>query len=219
MLNFNLADATGTVWLDDVSLARGGLALASATPTTIYLPTVTATVAPTVTSPAATQPSLTMANMIVDGSFEAIIGTGWNNNWNLRNDLGATFSQDTSTAANGSKASLKTVLSKSDSSQPWLVSVSQANKSLAAGQSYTLSFWAKAASSRSIRAVVQMQNSPYTEFSNQAANLGTGWTRYSFTFTPSSTTSAAMLNFNLAGSTSTVWVDAVSLCKTGYTCQ
>jgi beta-glucanase (GH16 family) len=216
MLNFNLADATSTVWLDEVSLSRAGLA--SVTPTA-YLPTVT--VAPTSTvvpsaapTKAPTVTAASMANLISNGSF-----TSWFAPWAFRNDLGATFSQDTTTGANGTSTSLKTVLPSSNSSQPWLVGVSQANKALTGGQSYTLTFWAKASASRSIRAIMQLQNSPYTEITNQAANLTTAWTRYTVTFTPASSTSAAMVNFNLAGAAGTVWVDEVSLCRTGYVCK
>jgi hypothetical protein len=139
--------------------------------------------------------------------------------WNTRNDLGAAFSQDTTTTANGTRASLKAALSGSNSSQPWVVSVSQSNKSLTAGQSYTLSFWAKASMSRSIRAIIQLQNSPYTEYTNQGANLTGSWARYTYTFTAPATTTAAMLNFNLASATGSVWIDDVSLCRTGMVCK
>jgi hypothetical protein len=100
-----------------------------------------------------------------------------------------------------------------------VVAVNQANKSLTAGQAYTIAFWAKASTTRSIRAVIQLQNSPYTEITNQTANLTGAWTRFSYTFTPSASTAAAMLNFNLAGAGGNVWIDAISLCRAGMTCK
>jgi beta-glucanase (GH16 family) len=231
MLNFNLASATGSVWIDDVVLCQAGTACPStpaplpsatatkmASPTALpptAIPTNTATLKPTALPPTATSTPATTSNLMSNASFDDAGITPWN----TRNDLGAAFSQDTTTTANGTRASLKAALSGSNSSQPWVVSVSQSNKSLTAGQSYTLSFWAKASMSRSIRAIIQLQNSPYTEYTNQGANLTGSWARYTYTFTAPATTTAAMLNFNLASATGSVWIDDVSLCRTGMVCK
>jgi beta-glucanase (GH16 family) len=218
MLNFNLADATGSVWIDEVTLARAGQA---GTATQVFIPTITKTSVSTNTlmpssapTKAPTATALPAANMISNASFET-----WNAPWGFRNDLGATLSQDTSTAANGSHASFKASLPKSSSSQPWVVSLNQSNKSLSAGQSYTLSFWAKASAARPIRAIIQGQNSPYTEYTKQTANLTSAWVRYTFTFTAPTNTTTAMLNFNLADATGSVWIDEVNLCRTGLICK
>lgn len=178
-------------------------------PTATPVPTKAPTAAPT-TAPT-TAPS---GNQISNASFEDQSLSPWV----TRNDLGATFSQDTSTASAGLK-SAKVSLSSSNSSQPWVVALQQHNKSLTSGQTYTVAFWAKASQARSIKAIVQAQNSPYTEYFNQTVNLGTSWTRYSYTFTASASTSAAMLNFNLAAATGTVWIDDVGLCAGSTACN
>jgi beta-glucanase (GH16 family) len=186
-------------------------------------PVVTSTptkpvVSSTPTKTATTLPTISSVNMISNPSFETS-GTTWNTPWNFRNDLGANFSKDTTTAANGSHASFKASLSRSSSTQPWVVSVSQSNKTLVAGQSYTLTFWAKASVSRPIRAIIQGQNSPYTEYAKKTANLTGAWTRYAFTFTAPSNATTAMLNFNLADARGSVWIDEVKLCRTGLVCR
>ncbi|HEX9013640.1 MAG TPA: carbohydrate binding domain-containing protein, partial [Anaerolineaceae bacterium] len=97
------------------------------------------------------------------------------------------------------------------SSQPWVVSVMQQNRSLSKGKSYTLSFWAKASASRPLQAIIQAQASPYTEYTHQSPGLTTSWQKFSYTFTSPVTASGAMLNFNLANAAGTVWLDEVSL--------
>jgi hypothetical protein len=100
-----------------------------------------------------------------------------------------------------------------------VVSVNQPSKAFSAGQSYTLSFWAKSSAARPVQAVIQEQNSPYTVYTTQTANLTTAWARYTFAFTPSSSTATAMFNINLADATGSIWVDEVSLCRTGMVCS
>ena len=235
MFNINLADAKGSVWIDEVSLCRTGLVCSS---TVIFLPTVTATsaVSPTVLLPSSiptktatlmptgvppivTSTPISIENMISNASFEDANVSPWNTPWSFRNDLHATLSQDTTTVANSSRASLKASLPTSSSTQPWVVSVSQPNKTLSAGQSYTLSFWAKASAIRPVRAVIQGQNSPYTVYTNQTANLTGTWTRFTFAFTAPSSTTTAMFNINLADAIGSVWIDEVSMCRTGLVCK
>lgn len=192
----------------NIDYIRAWQRTSAVTPTPVH---ATATPAPTKV-PAGT-------NIIANPSFETAGASPWYTPWAFRNDLGAVFSQDTSTAANGTLASLKVYLPSSNSAQPWVVAVNQTNKAFTRSQSYTLSFMAKASAPREIRAVVQLQDSPYTELTNQAVALTTGWTRYTLNFTPTTSTTAAMLNFNLAGAAGNVWLDDVSLCETGYVCK
>jgi beta-glucanase (GH16 family) len=182
-------------------------------------PTSAPTTAPTAapTSGPASAP-VTTGNLIKNDSFEDTSASPWNSPWSYRNDLAATLTQDTTTAANSTRASIKISLPNSNASQPWVVSVTQSNKALTAGQSYSLSFWAKASANRPIRAIVQEQNSPYPEYTKQTANLTTSWARYSYSFTASTNTSAAMLNFNLADASGNVWIDDVAMCQAGSNC-
>ncbi|HEX9013178.1 MAG TPA: carbohydrate binding domain-containing protein, partial [Anaerolineaceae bacterium] len=164
-------------------------------------------------------PTTAGSSLLQNGSFDSGGASPWYAPWGFRNDLGASFSQDSSTTANGSPASLKATLPSANSSQPWVVAVDQQNRALSAGQSYTLSYWAKASSSRSLQAVVQEQGSPYTEYAHQTATLSTSWQKYATSFTAPVTTASAMLNFNLADAPGTLWLDEVSLCPSGSSCR
>jgi len=156
--------------------------------------------------------------MLANASFDDPAYTPWDAPWSFRNDLGATLSQDKSTAAN-SAASIKTTLSKSDSSQPWLVSISQGGKTLSAGQTYILTFWAKATGTRPIQAIIQNQDSPYTEYFHKTPYLSSAWTVFSYTFKATASLNSAMLNFNLADAAGSVWLDQVVLCQAGSNCN
>ena len=158
-------------------------------------------------------------NLIKNASFEEPESYPWNYPWSFRNDLNASFTQDSTTAANNSKASLKISLPTADSKQPWVVSASQPNKPLSEGQAYTLSFWAKASTNRVIHAIVQEQNSPFTEYDNQAVNLSSSWTRHEFTFTSPVNTTNAMVNINLADAAGNIWMDDIALCQAGLDCS
>lgn len=200
-----------TMYIDYI---RAWQKTAAAAPTATAV-SPTSTKAPTTSAPTATTAPSSSLNMINNASFETTGASPWYSPWTVRNDLNASFTQDTATAANGSKASMKASLPSSDSSQPWVVAVTQLNKSLQAGQSYTLSFWAKASAQRPVHAVVQEENSPYTEYTNQVANLTGTWTKYTYTFTAPTTTASAMLNLNLAEAAGSVWIDEISLAPTG----
>lgn len=157
------------------------------------------------------------ANMLKNGSFETTGTTPWYTPWTTQNSLGASFIQDTSTYADGYR-SFKAVLPSMNSSQPWLVALIQKNQSLTSGQAYTLSFYARASYARSIKAILQNQYSPYTEYFSRTVNLTTSWTRFTYTFT-APTSATAMLNFNLASNTGSIWIDKVSLCQGTTACN
>ncbi|MGE5222438.1 MAG: family 16 glycosylhydrolase [Omnitrophica WOR_2 bacterium] len=169
-------------------------------------------------SPAAPTPTTAPStNMLRNGSFETTGATPWYTPWTTQNSLGASFTQDTSTYADGYR-SFKAVLPTANSTQPWVVALMQKNLALTSGRAYTISFYAKASYSRSIKAIVQNQNSPYTEYFNRTYSLTTSWTRFTYTFT-ASTSISAMLNFNLASSTGSIWIDKVSLCPGTTACN
>ncbi len=150
-------------------------------------------------------------SIINNSSFEQTGLSPWYSPWTTRNDLGATFTQDTSTYASGVR-SFKAALTSANSTQPWVVSLMQKNLSFTGGAAYSLSFYAKASASRSLIATIQLQNSPYTEYIKKSVNVSTSWSKYSFTFTAPASTSAAMINFNLASQTGSVWLDQVLVC-------
>ncbi|MGQ0700516.1 MAG: carbohydrate binding domain-containing protein [Panacagrimonas sp.] len=105
--------------------------------------------------------------------------------------------------------SVRIDITRADTAAPWNATLAQA-VNLVAGRTYTLSFRAMAGRVRPIRAVVQLDRSPYTAYFGQTPSLDTTWKEFTYTFTASVTTGAT-LNFNLGQSIGSVWFDSVSL--------
>jgi hypothetical protein len=148
--------------------------------------------------------------MIQNGSFENT--SAFPAPWFFIQKTGGTgvISQDSSTSTDG-VYSAKIDITSASSSSPWLVQLQQPNKTLAAQQPYTISFFAKAATNKSIDVVVQQTNSPYTLYTSQTFNLTTTWKQYSFTFIPSASETNAFLGFNLASSVGQIWLDDITM--------
>ena len=83
----------------------------------------------------------------------------------------------------------------------------QSGLTTVAGQTYTIDFWAKAETPRSVAVVVQMNDSPYTEFFHQNVNLTTTWTRYRYSYVAPVSTSSNKLSLALATTAGKVWID------------
>jgi hypothetical protein len=143
--------------------------------------------------------------MVQNGSFESASSP-----WTLKvtSPAAGSLTTDTTTAADGT-ASAKVTISTA-SSAGWNLQFRQDNLNLTAGKKYTVTFSAKASSSRSIEPVLQQQVSPFTLYVDQGANLTTSWQSYSYTYT-ASTTGAVFLGFNVGNYTGTVWIDKVSM--------
>ncbi len=82
---------------------------------------------------------------------------------------------------------------------------------VSAGKTYTLSFWAKASGNRTMDAIVQNGNDPYTLYTRKTASLTSSWQQYTYTFQPTETTDNALVGFQVATATGTVWIDDVQL--------
>ncbi len=126
----------------------------------------------------------------------------------VRNDLGATVAQDSSTFAAGTR-SFKASIPTASTTQPWQVQVRQGNQALSAGKRYTVSFAAKASTARPILVTLQQASTPYTAYWQQSVGLSTNWTTYRYTVTAPSSDAAALLSFSLAQATGQVWLDNV----------
>lgn len=176
-----------------------------ATPT--LLPTVAPTNIPIPTMLPTSTPTPTITELLLNGSFDT--GT---TPWSLKviSPVRATYTRVTDTKVHGDYAA-KLSITRS-SARSWDAQLRQDNLSLIAGKTYTISFWAKASKARSIDYGLQMQNSPYSTISEKTINLTTAWTKYTHTYTPTSSYDQTIfLRFNLAKTTSTVWLDNVSV--------
>jgi Carbohydrate binding domain/Glycosyl hydrolase catalytic core len=151
------------------------------------------------------------ATLIGNGSFENT-GSGWLSPWYFAVKSGGagTVSQTSATSAHGSYSALVNV-SQASQTSPWLVQLSQSRLVLASGQTYTVSFAAKASASRSLDVVLQQTASPYAVRLERRVGLSTAWQTLTIPYSATVSDSDASLHFNIAAATGTVWIDNVSI--------
>ncbi len=145
-------------------------------------------------------------DQVQDGDFEAGAGP-----WALgvTSPASATWSLDRTTAASGT-TSAKVVVSAGVAAAGWDVNLGQQGASVAGGQSYTLSFWAKSSAGQAVLASVHLGAAPWTAVAKQWFTTTTGWQQYRLTFTPAASASNLVLQLDVGQSAGTVWLDAVS---------
>ncbi|MBO0767491.1 MAG: carbohydrate binding domain-containing protein, partial [Solirubrobacterales bacterium] len=147
-------------------------------------------------------------NLLSNASFES--GTS---GWWLSNSGGAnaTLSSDSSTSSSGS-ASAKVAVTTATPGTPWNVQFGSSPVQLFSDRAYTVTFWAKASAARTITAAVQQSASPWTNYGSKSFSITTAWKKYSYTVPAQNIQDAATyLNFQLAQSAGTVWLDDASL--------
>jgi|GEM_PF-1184390 len=121
-----------------------------------------------------------------------------------------TISQDKTTSSNGTY-SAKVHITKSNPNW-WYLQLSSNTFRLQSRHTYTISFDTKASARNTLVVSLQQTLSPYSEYSRQMYHdLGSSWSHYSFKFTPTTTLSSVLINFNYAVNTGTIWIDNVSL--------
>ncbi|MBF2708043.1 carbohydrate binding domain-containing protein [Flavobacterium soyangense] len=104
---------------------------------------------------------------------------------------------------------------------PWDTELKQTGKTFIGGNTYTLTFRARAAANRNISVNIQNTGIWNDQFRNNAVALTTTMTDYSYTFVATSTNSNAQLNFHMANmgtnTTAAVYIDDVTLVSTTIT--
>mgnify|MGYP000132222500 CR=1 FL=1 len=101
--------------------------------------------------------------------------------------------------------------------QPWEVGFSQSNQNitLVQGETYTITFRARADANRPMHLYVGMKDSPYVDYHYETFNLTPTIQEFSRTFTMNSPTDFNVnFDFNLGGNTASTYIDAASLRKT-----
>jgi hypothetical protein len=155
----------------------------------------------------AAQVALTTSSELANGGFDAGLSP-----WVLgvSSPAAASVAADTSTAVDGGASARITVTNPAPSAG-WDVALQQQNFSLVAGNSYTISFYAKSSTGQTISVSVQRAVSPWTTRTSQYFTLTNTWQRYTAAFTAPATESAVKLTFNVGSSAGTVWLDGTSL--------
>jgi hypothetical protein len=151
----------------------------------------------------------TASNLIANGGFEAT-GSSWLDPWraNERAPANGNFVHDASIVRTGA-ASLR--IGVSGGGPDWYVQLIQPNVSLTGGVKHTRTFAARSNISRKIRVAFQHNGGDYPIYFAKRVQLGTSWTVYTITFTPTATDPNALFVFNVAGAQSKVWIDDVRL--------
>jgi hypothetical protein len=134
--------------------------------------------------------------------------TGWQ--LYLQSGNSASFTIDKNNIISGAN-SAKIVVSTTQNGTDWHVQLAQTGKSFVAGTKYTITFWAKATTSRTATVALQQSSSPYTNYFNQSFTIGTGYQLYSYDFTPSAALSNVTFLLNLAKATGTIYIDNVQI--------
>ena len=106
---------------------------------------------------------------------------------------------------------------KTDRRTPYAVGLRQTTP-MTAGQTVTVTFWARASANRTIQVGIQQQISPRTWYSQQEIAVTKSWARYAFTFTAKATDATATLKFLVGDVAGTVWFDNIGVLSSGSTC-
>ncbi len=143
-------------------------------------------------------------NMLTNGNFSNG-STGWESyvNGAASASLGVSGGEFHGNISNGGSAG-------------WHVQWYQGGLTIANGNSYTLSFDARAANNRTISANVEMNGDPWTAHNSETVNLTTQMQSFSYTFTMNNPTdNNARVLFNLGTSSADVYIDNVVLIDNG----
>jgi len=149
-------------------------------------------------------------NLLKNYSFENN-GNNWLSPWDFKTQSGVrgSISHVSNTKVDGIY-SVDIAIMKS-SSNDWYAQLLQGGISVVNGQTYTISFWAKASKNRTVRVVLQQNYSPYNIYIQKIFTLTPSWQKYIVSFTQPHTDSNILLDFNVANATGNVWIDKVSI--------
>jgi hypothetical protein len=150
-------------------------------------------------------------NGLQNPGFEGTSST-WMSPWLsvIRSPAQATVARDT-TNPGGGAASLR--VNVSAASQDWYVQILQPNVPIVAGTPHTLSFSARASSSRSIRLAFHQNGGAYATYAQRNVAIATSWQRYTIVFTPPTSDTRSLFALNVGGNTGQVWFDDFSLTR------
>jgi hypothetical protein len=149
-------------------------------------------------------------NQIVNPGFEEPIAAPWAMWVDTGAGCAATMSRDTNQAAEGTASVWIDVEATCD--EVWKIDLAQWDRSLSAGVSYDLSFWARADESRSIALSAQKGSPDWRSFGlYQHQPITTEWREYTVSFTATEDTDDARILFFLGAATGSVWLDHVRL--------
>ncbi len=136
------------------------------------------------------------SEMIVNGRFTSGLITPWNTEFHDTATGNAVV--ETGTGPGGLNCARINVVTAG--SAGWHVQFNQGNLSVTAGAPYTITFYAKADTNRTIDISLMMAHSPWSNLGFSAQlNLTNTWQLFTFTFSPHTTDTNARVNFGGMG--------------------
>ncbi len=148
---------------------------------------------------------------IVNGGFEQPLEGSWVLSVSAAAGAAATLARDTNSAAEGS-ASARITVSNAGAGTDWHIDFNQRNRSLTAGVSYDLEFWAKADRPRTITLSAQKGSPDWRNYGlSKRLEIDPEWRRYSVTFEARETVDDSRVQFFLGAAAGAVWIDGVRL--------
>ncbi len=148
-------------------------------------------------------------NLLQNPSFDTT-SPNWPSPWymSVYPDAAATVTQDMSTYVDGNSSARVDINTASPTF--WHIQLLQTDVPISQGVSYTITFWAKATTARTINVVDQMGLYPYNSYFSQDIDITTSWQQYTITFTAPVNDSRSLFTFNIGLQTGSVWFDATS---------
>ncbi len=154
------------------------------------------------------------AEMVLNGRFITGVLSPWN--YNPQPDVTGTGTVEAGAGPGGLNAARIDVTTAG--SAGWSVQFNQGNLNMTAGVPYTITFYAKADTNRTISVELGMAHDPWSNLGFSAnINLTSSWQLFTFSFTPGVSDTNARLNFSNMGlvSGASYWFTDISLKQGG----
>lgn len=186
LINFNLAETTGIVWLDNIRIVP------------VRTPTKRAA------------PEIIPGNMIHNNSFDDTQNE-FPYPWIFQNQNNAMASVFLDDAEKKDGAFSARITIEIPGQHEYDMQLIQKKIALIRGKQYQVKFWAKATSSRFFSVVLQKPIAPYTIYSSRIFVVHADWHMYRYFFTAPLTDASTQIALNVGRTKGSVWFDGITL--------
>ena len=161
-------------------------------------------------------------NLVQNGSFESALAGTWQSSIDETTGVAATVNRASDTAVDGlysAEVSVASAAAHTSANSPCLycaVQFWESNLPLQKGQVYTLRFWSKADTGRTMPVNLSASGPPFQNYGlSTGVGLGGSWQRYVIYFQATATDPAARLTFYFGDQAGNTWLDNVSVQGSG----
>jgi hypothetical protein len=151
------------------------------------------------------------ADLATNGGFESDLAGTWTLWASTDTGAAATAALDASQPGEGAQ-SVRIDITDPGDAVDWKVGFYQNDRSVTAGVSYDLRFWARADAAHTISVGLQKQVDDWRNYGLwRQVELGTQWVEHTVTFEANETATDGRLQFSVGTRVGTVWLDGVRL--------